>query len=127
MTRLPVEMESIENVSNAKRLMELFGIRHVPVMRGSGIFGIVSQRDLLNAEMKAGHNIDDQSIDDICQKDVLAVPPMMPVDEVAQKMLDRRVGSAVVKDGGFVVGIYTSSDAFKTLCQVFGKRKSSST
>ncbi len=121
MTRLPLEIERIDNVANAKRLMALFGIRHVPVMSGLHLLGVVSQRDILNATVRRGRNIDDLPIGEICQKDVLQVSPLMPIDEVARHMLDRKVGSAVVVDGEYVVGIFTSTDALKAIVGLFGK------
>jgi CBS domain-containing protein len=60
------------------------------------------------------------ALEEICQTDVLTVPPMMPLDEVAEKMLARRVRSVVVMDGGFVVGIFTATDALRFLCDWFG-------
>lgn len=121
MTRLPLEIERIDNVANARRLMELFGIRHVPVMSGLHLKGIVSQRDILNATIRMGNNIDDLPIEEICNTDVLTVSPLTPVDEAARQMLERGVGSAVVVDGEYVVGIFTTSDALKTLGSLFGK------
>jgi acetoin utilization protein AcuB len=124
MTRLPLEIERIDNVANARRMMELFGIRHVPVMSGLHLKGIVSQRDILNATIRLGKNIDDLPIEEICNPDVLTVSPMTSVDEAARQMLERGVGSAVVVDGEYVVGIFTSSDALKTLGSLFGKSAS---
>ena len=43
------------------------------------------------------------------------VRPDTLVDEVARQMLSRKVGSAVVIDGGFVVGIFTTTDALRVL------------
>ena len=122
MTRLPLEIERIDDVATAKRLMELFEIRHVPVMRGLHLKGVVSQRDILNATIRYG-NVDELPIEEISQKDVLTVSPLTPVDEAAQKMLDRGVGSAVVVDGEYVVGIFTSTDALKTLVSLFESKK----
>jgi len=124
MTRLPLEIEQIENVGNAKRLMELFGIRHVPVMSGLSVKGIVSQRDILNATIRLGRDIDDVPIEEICEQDVLTVGPLTPVDEVAQQMLKRGVGSALVVDGVYLVGIFTSTDALKAIANLFGKPSS---
>ncbi len=93
MTRLPLEIEQIDKVGNAKRLMELFGIRHVPVMSGIRLRGVISQSDILNATIELGRNIDHMPIEEFCEHDVLQVGPLTPVDEVAQKMLQRGVGS----------------------------------
>ncbi len=122
MTRLPLEIEQIDNIANAKRMMELFGIRHVPVMKGLHLKGIISQRDILKAMVERGSDIDDLPIDDFCQHDVLTVSPMTPVNEVAERMLERDVGSAVVVDGEYVVGIFTLTDALRTLQNAFGTR-----
>ena len=120
MTRLPLEIEQIDNVANAQRLMDLFGIRHVPVMKGLHLIGIVSQRDILNETIRRGKNIDDLPIDEICQDDVLTVSPVAPIDQVVQQMRDRAVGSAVVVDGEYVVGIFTTTDALNTLLSLYG-------
>ena len=119
MTRLHVEIERVDNVANAIRLMELFDVRHVPVMNGSHLEGVISERDILRARIDT--DIDDISLQEICSRNVLTVGPLTPVDQVAQQMLERRVGSAIVVDGGYVVGIFTSSDALRTLTEIFGK------
>ena len=121
MTRLPLEIEQIDTVANAKSLMELFGIRHVPVMNGLHLKGVVSQSDILLAEIRMGKQVDDLHIDDVCEHDVLTVGPLTPVDEVAKKMLEAKVGSAVIVDGEYVVGIFTATDALKTLARVWEK------
>lgn len=122
MTRLPLEIEQIDNVANARRLMQLFEIRHVPVMKGINVAGVVSERDILRATIRLGRDIDDLPIDEICQHDVLKVSPLTGVDEAARLMLERRVGSAMVVDGEYLVGIFTTTDALKVLGDVFGKR-----
>ena len=119
MTRLPLEIEQIDNVANARRLMGLFGIRHVPVMGGLHLKGVVSDRDIMNAAIDAGKKIDELPIEDVCEHDVLTVSPLTPIDEVATRMLERGVGSAVVVDGEYVVGIFTSTDALKALASWF--------
>ena len=124
MTRLPLEIEQIDKVANAKRLMELFGIRHVPVMSGLQLTGVVSQRDILNAAVRLRRNVDNLPIEEVCEHNVLTVSPLTPVDQVARKMLERQVGSAVVVDGEYVVGIFTSTDALKTLATLWDKSNS---
>ena len=122
MTRLPLEMERVDNVINAIRMMQSFSIHHIPVMRGLHLVGVVSEQDILKARMLYGQEIADQMpVDKVCQRDFLGVNPMTPVDEVARKMLDDGLDCAMVVDGEYVVGIFTSTDALKILTQVFGK------
>jgi acetoin utilization protein AcuB len=124
MTRLPVEAERCETVADAMAMMETHRIHHVPVMSGSQLKGIVSERDLLEAKSEQGDHFLETPLDQICKSDVLTVGPVDPIDEVARMLLDRRVGSAVVVDSGFVVGIFMTSDALRFVADFFGQPKS---
>ncbi len=119
MTRVPMDIEQVDNVAHARRLMERLDIRHVPVMRGLRLEGVVSDRDITRAMIEHGGDIESLCIGEICQRDVLAVGPLMPIDEVARQMIDRAVGSAIVVDGRYVVGIFTTTDALKLITEIF--------
>ena len=119
MTHLPVEAEKCESIADALQLMDGRQIHHLPVMNGSRVAGIVTHRDLLAARARWGKNADEKPLEEICRRDVLCVNPMTGVDHVAKQMLERGVGSAVVLDGGFVVGIFTTTDALRLLCDFF--------
>ena len=121
MTRLPVELEQCETVAEAIRIMQQHQIRHLPVIRSFRLQGIVSQRDILEARVRHGDAVERMLLGDVCREDVLTVSPVDPVDVVARQMLDRKAGSAIVMDGGFVVGIFTSIDALRVLCDLFGQ------
>ena len=121
MTHLPVESDRCETVAEAVRLMDDRQIRHLPIMTGSRLRGIVSQRDILAARLRHGEALDEMPLEAICHADVLTVSPLTPVDQVAEQMLTRHVGSAVVVDGGYVVGIFTTADALRVLCALFAK------
>lgn len=119
MTRLPVEAERCRSVQEAIDLMGSNEIHHIPVMNGSHLVGIVTERDLLRAQVEQGKRVGAMELADICQRDVLCVSPVTPIDEVVRRMLGRDAGSAVVVDGGFVVGIFTTTDALKLLRDFF--------
>ncbi len=119
MKRLPEEIDRHDSVARAIEVMEKSGIRHVPVMNSYHLFGIVSQRDLLMARIRVGDDIDTMTVGEVCNRDVLTVSPMTPVTDVAQQMLERNIGSALVEDGGLVIGIFTSTDALKALCDAY--------
>ena len=126
MTRVPVEVDRCQTVAEAAELMAANEIRHIPVLRGYHLRGIVSQRDLLEAELRFGDAARQMTLEEICQADVLKVGPMEHIDEVAGQMLERKVGSAVVVDGGFVVGIFTTTDALRAIQALFGPSTGSS-
>ena len=124
MTRLPVEVERSETVAEAARIMQTNDIRHIPVMSGSHLQGVISHRDILEARAQFAEDADQLSLADICQTDVLTVHPLCAVNEVAERMLRRKVGSAIVVDGGFVVGVFTTTDALRVLSDVLGRKSS---
>jgi len=119
MTHLPVELERCETVDDAISLMEAYHIRHIPIMSGSHLKGIVSQRNILSARVRYADQLDTMAIEGICETEALTVSPLDPVNEVAAQMLSRQTDCVVVVDGGFVVGIFTSTDALRVLCQLF--------
>ncbi len=121
MTHLPVEIDRCETVAEADRLMEAHQIRHLPIMTGLRLRGIVSQRDIAAARLRHGDALHEMPLESICSHDVLTVSPVTSIDQVAEQMLARRVGSAVVVDGGYVVGIFTKADALRALCSLFAK------
>ena len=121
MTRLPVEIERCETLADAAKLMATHHIRHLPVMSGSHLQGIVSQRDISAARLRFGEGADHKRLDEVCQREVLAVSPVTPIDEVTDQMLARHVGSAVVVDGGFVVGLFTATDALRLVSKLFAR------
>ncbi len=120
MTHLPVEAERCETAEDAEAMMQRRSIHHLPVMSGSHLKGIVSQRDLLEAKVRLGNQFAATPLEEVCSKEVLTISPLDPVDDVVRKLLDRNAGSAVVIDSGFVVGIFTTTDALRFIAAYFG-------
>lgn len=120
MTHLPVEAEKCLSVGEAEALMQRHSIHHLPVMNGSKLVGIVSHQDLLQTQLRSGGKAGDETLEAICRADCLTVHATTPVDQVARRMIERGMDSAVVTDGGFVVGVFTTTDALRLLTQVYG-------
>jgi len=120
MTHLPVEAERCETAGDAETTMQKHGIGHLPVMSGSHLRGIVSQHDLLRARLRLGDRFGGTALEDVCTTDVLTVSPVDPIDDVVRKLLATDADSAVVIDSGFVVGIFTTTDALRFIAQFFG-------
>ena len=119
MTHLPVECEACETIADAMEVMRSHDIRHMPVMGGTHLKGILSQRDILEERIRHGAALDGMPLEAFCRNDVLSVTPLTPLNEVAEQMLSRRCGSAVVVDAGYVVGIFTATDALRVLSGLF--------
>lgn len=123
MTHLPVEAERCETAADAIALMQQHDIHHIPVMSGSHLKGIVSQQDLLEARARLGDRFSATPLDQICRPDSLVIGPVDPIDEVVRVMLEHKTDGAVVVDGGFVVGIFTTTDALRFISDFFGQSK----
>lgn len=120
MTHLPVEAERCATADDAEAMMNEHSIHHLPVMSGSQLKGIVSQRDLLQARLRLGDGFGATPLEEVCTQNVLTVSPVDPVDEVVRKLLAEDAGSAVVIDSRFVVGIFTTTDAMRFISAYFG-------
>jgi len=115
MSHLPEEIDRRETLASAIERMESRTLRHLPVMDGPHVFGILSRSDLHGASLRHGKHARAQSVGDVCTRDPLVVAPFAPIAAVARQMLDRAVTSALVVDEGVLVGIFTSVDALRVL------------
>jgi acetoin utilization protein AcuB len=102
-------------LDEAHQLMRENRIRHLPVLEGGKLVGIVTQRDLSIVEGFRGVDPATVPVEDAMSEDVFATSPSAPIAEVARTMVQKRYGSAVVMRGPKVVGIFTAVDALRAL------------
>jgi acetoin utilization protein AcuB len=115
MTATPHTIASDRSLATAHRLMREHHVRHLPVLDGGRIVGIVSQRDLLLIESLPGTNPTEVRVEEAMVEDVFMVTPDAPIGEVIETMIDRKLGSAVVTQGDRVLGVFTTIDALTAL------------
>lgn len=115
----PITADENMPVDDLRELMEENGIRHLPIVRGSAVVGVVSDRDVrLSAGLSAAEKFLLQA-SDIMAEDLLCVKANTPLDEVAYAMSERKVGSVIVKnEAGELVGIFTATDALNALIEI---------
>jgi acetoin utilization protein AcuB len=101
-----------EPLSAAYRLMQEHEIRHLPVVDGGELVGMLSLRDLHLLETFGDTNPDEIPVADAMATDVYAVPPHASLAQVCETMAERKIGSAVVMERE-VVGIFTTTDALR--------------
>ena len=118
MTRTPMLIGIEQTMSAAHDLMRSNGIRHLPVLHGGKLVGIVSLRDLHLVETFRDVDPDEIRVEEAMTQDVYAVEPKTPLKDVVSEMAQRKLGSAVVIDGSKVVGVFTTTDALDTLAGV---------
>jgi acetoin utilization protein AcuB len=93
-------------------------VRHLPVLDGGKLAGILSQRDLFFVETLRDVDPAKVPVEDAMTRDVYVVPPERPLGEVAAMMVERKYGCAVVVRGAKVVGIFTTNDALRVLAGI---------
>jgi acetoin utilization protein AcuB len=122
MTRTPQVIGVEQSLTTAHELMRSNGIRHLPVLHGGKLVGVLSQRDLHFVESLRDVNPDEVAVEEAMTQDVYAVPPRTPLREVVNEMAERKLGSAVVVEGQKIVGMFTTVDALDTLAGVLASR-----
>jgi acetoin utilization protein AcuB len=123
MTVSPVVVGIADTLADAHRVMRERGIRHLPVLDGGRLVGVVSQRDLYLAESLEGVDPASDTVREAMCGDPYTVPPGAPLGEVAATMAERKVGSAIVVDRGAVIGVFTTVDALRALASIAGRRR----
>ncbi len=115
----PVTANEDMTIDDLRRLMEEHGIRHLPVVRGDTVVGVISDRDV---RVVSGLNFEEKRLvraSDIMAADPLTVSATAPLDEVAYAMSEKKVGSVIVEDeDGQFLGIFTVTDALNALIEI---------
>jgi CBS domain-containing membrane protein len=130
MTPSPVTIDRATTVEEARQLMKLYRIRHLPIVSDGKPVSLVTERDLRLAEVvfaEAQHSPSaSRAVGLVGIEDLCIVPPSAPLDVVLAEMFrDRRdavvvvdpASSAAVAGSGSVVGVLTSLDACRLLSE----------
>ena len=119
----PYTIHCDESLAVADQLMHRHSIRHLPVLDGRRIFGIISDRDLKLAKAVNGdrRNARPVYVKDICINQPYVVDRSEPLDAVVATMAKRRLGCAIVTSDGEVGGIFTTTDACRLLAELARK------
>ncbi len=124
MTPMPHSIGSDQTVATASRMMNEHHIRHLPVLRGGRLLGILTDRDI---KLALGPDLGspperELAVRDVYQPESFVVDAAVPLEEVAAQMAGRHLGSALVTRGGKLVGIFTATDACRALARVLRER-----
>jgi acetoin utilization protein AcuB len=115
MTRLPHTVGKEQPLAVAHRIMREANIRHLPVLEGGKLIGLLSARDLDFIETLHDVNPAAVSVEQAMTQEVCTVHPKESLRSVAKKMADHKYGSVVVEERGRVVGVFTTVDGMRAL------------
>jgi acetoin utilization protein AcuB len=122
MTTSPHSIGKEQTLERAHEVMRTHRIRHLPVLEGGKLVGIVTERDLHLVETLRDVDPRNVIVEEAMSTHVYAVDPDAPLDAVAQTLAEHKYGSAVVIQNGKVVGIFTTNDACRALADLLHSR-----
>jgi acetoin utilization protein AcuB len=119
MTLQPWTIRRDAKMSQAHEMMRAHRIRHLPVLDGGKLVGIVSDRDLHLIETLPVCDPEEVPVEEAMTEDVYAVGLDDPIAAVVERMAAHKYGCAIVLDRrGQVEGIFTTVDAMQALADV---------
>jgi acetoin utilization protein AcuB len=124
MTPSPLSIERHATLATAHELMRTEQIRHLPVLEGGKLVGIVSLGDLHLIETLNDVDPARVRVEDAMTPGPYVVSPDSPLDEVVADMAAHKYGSAVVMQGHKVVGLFTTVDAMQAFADLLHGRLS---
>jgi len=129
MSRQIIAVSPDDEIGNILDSMEKLRFRHLPVVQGDKLVGVVTQKDLLHASSsflsdKAKERdalIGHTKVRSIMQEEVLTVTPSDNLAETGRLMWEAKIGCLpVVDDSDKLVGIITESDFIRVALWYMG-------
>jgi len=107
MTRRVETVPPEESVDSAIRRMRNARVRHLVVVRGRRVLGVLSDRDL-GLET-------DKSVGDVMTAHAVSASPDMTIRKAANLLRGRSIGCLPVMEDGNLVGIVTTTDLLERI------------
>lgn len=129
MTTDLVTLNYNDDLVTAERLFKNNNIRHIPVVNGDIIIGMLSYTDLLRISFADAVDEDEKTVDTIVYnmftieqvmaKDLVSVSSTMIIKEVAEILSKKEFHALPVVDNHKLVGIVTTTDLINYLIEQF--------
>ncbi len=122
-----VTLEEDEDLDLADSAMKYGRIRHLPVVRGKRLVGLITHRDLLRAQVSSLADLSPEEnsevnvgikAHDVMQENVTAIGPATPILEAARIIKNNKYGCLPVVDDKNLVGIVTEADFISLIIRV---------
>jgi acetoin utilization protein AcuB len=113
------------DVAEALAILRTRGVRHLVILDGDALVGIVSDRDVKQAGA-LDERLGRWTVGDIMSRSVITIEPSAPVEDAAQLMLTNTISALPVTDAGRLVGIVTETDVVRLFVKALGAGEPSS-
>ncbi len=117
-----VQISAEERLSTVEDIMTLGRVRHMPVVRGGQLVGVVSERDLLRASLSNLTSFGSEQrraflhaveIAKVMSSPAITVSPDASVTQAARVMAERKIGCLPVIDADHLIGLITETDVLR--------------
>jgi acetoin utilization protein AcuB len=116
-----------DHLDLAHDIMTLGRIRHMPVLAGGRLVGIVSQRDLFRAAVSSVLNFRPAAerewlakirVEEVMTRAVTTAAPEWPIRRAVDLMLEKKIGCLPVVENDHLLGLLSESDCLRWLAQL---------
>lgn len=117
------------NLVEAEKLFNENSIRHIPVVSGDDIIGILSLTDLLRVSFVDAYGSDESNVDtavynmlsieQVMVKNLISVSSTQTIKEVAEILAKNEFHALPVVDNNKLVGIVTTTDLLNYLLEQY--------
>ncbi len=123
----PATVAPSETLHGAFAIMRRLEIRHLPVVEGGRVAGIVTDRDLrlATSALAEAPRLPEDFVAEVMSRPVQTAAPRDPVEHAARTMRELKIGCLPVVDGQELVGIVTGIDLLDTLLMMTGVHRPS--
>ena len=128
----PIVLSPADTLRRARNLIRDNNLRRFPVVEGGKLVGIVTDRDVRQADISsavlqerryADYILDRILVGGIMTPNPITVGPDTAIEEAAKLILENKIGGMPVVDGDNVVGIITETDLIRTLISLLGNEQ----
>lgn len=131
MTKKVFTVSPDDSISDAAQLLKDKEIKHLPVLKGEKVKGIISDADIKEHVASDAKSLDvfdllshfaATKVKEVMITDVVFTSPDVPVEEAAMIMHDKKIGCLPVIENNNLVGIISDRDIFRVLVDISGVR-----
>lgn len=125
MTKHVIKLNLSDDLTKAEHLFKKHHIRHIPVVNGNKIVGMLSYTDLLRISFADAVYEDETDIDvtvynmfsveQVMARNLVKVSPETTIKEVAEILASKEFHALPVVEDELLVGIVTTTDLIKYL------------
>ncbi|KAB1156684.1 CBS domain-containing protein [Flavobacterium luteum] len=129
MTKNVITLKLSDDLTKAEELFKKNKIRHIPIVSGSKIIGMLSYTDLLRISFVDAVDDDADIVDttvynmftveQVMAKKVVSVSPETTIKEAAEILSHNEFHALPVCEGSLLVGILTTTDLIKYLLEQY--------